>query len=209
MPEEQDVGGLAILHRPAWALEICPSAAAWQGRETLPQHGVSPCSPRLRAGPASPAGGATEEPSVLPDELLTSVNRLPCSELCPHCRTPTDADASASAEIRCEACGANFRVDRGLTTLSPSFEDRPTLGNFELLELVGEGAFGSVFKAHDRELGRTVAVKVPRRDYLGESGVSERFLREARSVAQLRHPSIVPVLGCSGATRYSERPSAI
>ncbi len=124
--------------------------------------------------------------------------------LCPHCQNPTDAEASAAEEIRCEACGATFRVDRGMTTVSPSFEDRPTLGNFELIELVGEGAFGSVYKAHDRELGRTVAVKVPRRGQFDERGGPERFLREARSVAQLRHPSIVPVfaIGQDGGVPY-------
>jgi WD40 repeat protein/tetratricopeptide (TPR) repeat protein/tRNA A-37 threonylcarbamoyl transferase component Bud32 len=61
------------------------------------------------------------------------------------------------------------------------------------LDLVGVGAFGTVYKARDPELDRTVAIKVPRAGNLGSSGDADRFLREARSVAQLRHPSIVPV----------------
>ncbi len=54
------------------------------------------------------------------------------------------------------------------------------------------GGFGTVWKAHDRELDRIVALKIPR--VLGSSlGNSEEFLREARAVAQLRHPHIVTV----------------
>src|SRR5438034_6610487 len=55
------------------------------------------------------------------------------------------------------------------------------------------GAFGTVFKAHDPELDRVVAIKVPRAGNLSTGEDLDRFLREARSVAQLRHPSIVPV----------------
>ncbi|HXG10421.1 MAG TPA: serine/threonine-protein kinase [Gemmataceae bacterium] len=67
------------------------------------------------------------------------------------------------------------------------------LGRFELLEPVGHGGFGTVYKARDPELDRTVAIKVPRGSSLPGSQDLDRFLREARSVAQLRHPSIVTV----------------
>jgi len=68
---------------------------------------------------------------------------------------------------------------------------------FEVLKRAGVGAFGSVWKAHDKELGRTVAVKVPRRDQLDERE-TQRFLQEARNAAQLKHPNIVSVyeVGC-------------
>src|SRR5581483_11229060 len=58
---------------------------------------------------------------------------------------------------------------------------------------VGQGAFGTVYKARDPELDRTVAIKVPRAGNLAGPQDLDRFLREARSVAQLRHPSIVTV----------------
>jgi WD40 repeat protein/tRNA A-37 threonylcarbamoyl transferase component Bud32 len=67
------------------------------------------------------------------------------------------------------------------------------LGRFEVLEPVGTGAFGTVYKARDPQLDRLVAVKVPRASQLVEGPELDRFLREARSVAQLRHPAIVPV----------------
>src|SRR5262245_30255531 len=67
------------------------------------------------------------------------------------------------------------------------------LGNFELLEVVGRGGFGVVYRARDTQLDRVVAVKVPRPGALAGPDDVDRFLREARSAAQLRHPGIVTV----------------
>ena len=67
------------------------------------------------------------------------------------------------------------------------------LGRFEFLEKVGQGAFGEVWRALDTELHRFVAVKLPRAGFLDEAGARERFEREARAAAQLRHPGIVSV----------------
>ncbi|MBY0526392.1 MAG: serine/threonine protein kinase [Gemmataceae bacterium] len=70
---------------------------------------------------------------------------------------------------------------------------RQQLGKFELLDRLGAGAFGTVFKARDPELDRLVAIKVPRGGHLTGSVELDRFAREARSVAQLRHVAIVPI----------------
>src|SRR5262249_46356935 len=75
--------------------------------------------------------------------------------------------------------------------LEPSSAQR--LGQFELLETIGQGAFGTVYRARDAALDRIVAVKVPRGDRSIPPADVERFMREARSAAQLTHPGIVPV----------------
>jgi serine/threonine protein kinase len=65
------------------------------------------------------------------------------------------------------------------------------LGKFELLEELGLGSFGHVFRAHDTELGRTVAIKLLRAGRLASREEIDRFMREARSAAQLQHPGLV------------------
>ncbi len=76
----------------------------------------------------------------------------------------------------------------------------PTLvgGRYDVIERLGSGAFGTVYKAHDRVLGRPVALKTIRLDGLAASGSAlsdlvARFHREARIAAGLRHPGIVTI----------------
>jgi tRNA A-37 threonylcarbamoyl transferase component Bud32 len=113
--------------------------------------------------------------------------------LCPHCRNPIEVvKLSAHQEIACPSCGSSFRVETEATT---GWEGKAghRLGKYEILHTVGQGAFGTVYKARDTELDRVVAIKVPRAGNLAGSQDMDRFLREARSVAQLRHPSIVTI----------------
>src|SRR6185437_8757079 len=65
---------------------------------------------------------------------------------------------------------------------------------YELEELVGTGGMSSVYKAHDRLLDRTVALKVLHQQYSTDDEYVEHFRREARSVATLTHPNIVTVI---------------
>jgi WD40 repeat protein/tRNA A-37 threonylcarbamoyl transferase component Bud32 len=113
--------------------------------------------------------------------------------LCPHCRNPIElVKVAPREEIACPSCGSSFRLESEASTeWQPGTPQR--LGKFELLAIVGQGAFGTVYKARDTELDRTVAVKVPRAGNLAGAQERDRFLREARSAAQLRHPSIVTV----------------
>jgi serine/threonine protein kinase len=77
------------------------------------------------------------------------------------------------------------------------------MGRFELIARVGMGAFGSVWKARDKQLDRTVAVKIPRHSAMTPDE-QEKFFREARAAAQLRHPNIVSVheVGRDGDSLY-------
>lgn len=65
------------------------------------------------------------------------------------------------------------------------------LGSYVLLERLGEGGMGAVFKARNWKLGKIVAVKVIRKDRLSNAQAVRRFHREIRAAAQLNHPNIV------------------
>ena len=67
-------------------------------------------------------------------------------------------------------------------------------GRYELEKLVGSGGMSNVFRAHDRLLERTVALKILHEQYTRDDDYVERFRREARAVAQLAHPNIVTVI---------------
>ena len=68
------------------------------------------------------------------------------------------------------------------------------LGHYEIMEVVGHGGFGIVFRARDRRLQRDVAIKIPRPEWLTRAGSLHRFIQEARLAAVLRHPGIVQVI---------------
>src|SRR5262245_53453643 len=112
--------------------------------------------------------------------------------LCPHCRNPIEVvKLHLSEEIACPSCGSSFKVATDTSTTAWQSASCQKLGRFEILDTLGRGAFGTVYKARDTQLDRVVAVKVPRAGNLGGEHDRARILREARSAAQLRHPSIV------------------
>ena len=96
------------------------------------------------------------------------------------------------------------RIERGRLVLAdagPALRARASatvagpvsVGRYELGEIIGRGAFGVVHRAWDTLLRRTVALKRPRPGARRDAEAVERFLREARAAAGLRHPHIVPV----------------
>lgn len=68
------------------------------------------------------------------------------------------------------------------------------LGSYILLERLGEGGMGQVFKARNQKLGRIVALKVIRKDRLSDEEAVQRFRREMKAVAQLSHPNVVTAI---------------
>lgn len=110
---------------------------------------------------------------------------------CPHCRNAIQVASDASfADIVCNSCGSHFSMagSEGRSTR----KGMAKIGQFELNERLGMGGFGTVWKAHDTILDRTVAVKIPRRGHL-RPDEEEKFLREARAASQIAHPNVVRV----------------
>lgn len=66
-------------------------------------------------------------------------------------------------------------------------------GRYRLVELIGEGGMGQVFKAHDTVIGRDVAIKVLPPEMATLPGYQERFRREAQVAARLTEPHIIPI----------------
>ncbi|MGO8752342.1 MAG: protein kinase domain-containing protein [Thermoguttaceae bacterium] len=122
---------------------------------------------------------------------------------CPHCHNPIEVvDADPLTDISCPECGSNFSLISGETGSYIPGAVR-TIGHFQLLESVGSGQFGTVWKARDTKLDRTVAVKIPRRGQI-EGPEAEMFIREARAAAQVKHPGVVGVyeVGRENGTLY-------
>ncbi len=90
---------------------------------------------------------------------------------------------------------ASPAADTSVPSSAAEAHTRPLrkLGRFQLLGVLGEGAFGTVYHARDPDLDRPVAIKVPRAGVLKTSEDRQRFRREARAAASLSHPNICPV----------------
>ena len=126
-------------------------------------------------------------------------------ETCPHCREELPADAP---EGLCPEC--LFRqsvVDHGARP-SPAAETGPYERGFvppappdlahhfphlEILECVGKGGMGAVYRARQPALDRLVAIKVLPPEVARDPAFVERFCREARSLARFNHPNIVAI----------------
>jgi serine/threonine protein kinase/formylglycine-generating enzyme required for sulfatase activity len=104
-------------------------------------------------------------------------------------------DRSGGNLARTEREGESNDEDSTLDFLQPS--TRPDalgrIGHYDVLEVLGKGGFGIVFRAIDETLLRVVAIKVLRAQIAATSPARKRFLREARSSAKVRHENVVQV----------------
>ena len=71
--------------------------------------------------------------------------------------------------------------------------DPTKIGRYRVIRLLGKGGFGRVYLAHDDELDRAVAIKVPNFERIAAPEDLESYLTEAKILARLEHPNIVPV----------------
>ena len=83
------------------------------------------------------------------------------------------------------------RVDR--VARRRSLLDRPTIGHYEVIEKIGEGGMGAVYKARDIHLDRSVALKILPGESVANSERKRRFALEAKAASALNHPNIITI----------------
>jgi serine/threonine protein kinase len=102
--------------------------------------------------------------------------------------------------LLCPRCGDAYRASHRSCpndgeTLVPPAEIDPRLssviGNYRLVELLGKGGMGVVYRVEHVYMGTPAAIKILHDRHAGESEAIERFLQEARAAASIRHPNIV------------------
>jgi serine/threonine protein kinase len=102
-------------------------------------------------------------------------------EACPLCETLMDVtDQPPLSQVRCPSCGQRLRAHR-------------QFNNYRLLELLGEGGMGSVYKAVDLNLNREVALKILKRECSANAEERAKLEEEARIIASINHPHVVKV----------------
>lgn len=113
---------------------------------------------------------------------------------CPTCNTPIPNTANF-----CPGCGKETPIPGGAsaaTTTGAPVQERlaRALGaKYEVRRLLGQGGFAEVYEVADLDLQRRLAVKVLKPDIAWSSGMLERFKHEARAIARLNHPNILPI----------------
>ncbi len=111
---------------------------------------------------------------------------------CPHCHNAVNVEGDWTIDdVTCGNCGSVFTlVDDDVT--HAHYRPGATIAHFALVDIIGRGSFGTVWKARDTQLERFVAIKIPRRESI-EPQELQAFLREARAASQLSHNNIVTV----------------
>jgi serine/threonine-protein kinase len=116
--------------------------------------------------------------------------------ICSHCHTPNPTDADV-----CSRCGSGLDIgeDVGIgATLEVSQSASVKIGTdfgprYHVESLLGSGGMGKVYKARDRELDRTVAIKVLRPDLMTDAMAMQRFKHELLLASSISHPNILRI----------------
>ena len=105
----------------------------------------------------------------------------PCVQVCPNCAALVDvSDQEPLAKFHCPTCGTAMRAQR-------------QYNHFSIVETLGQGGMGTVYKALDRNLNRMVALKLLRRELSEDDSYIAKLEDEARITASINHPYVVKV----------------
>jgi tRNA A-37 threonylcarbamoyl transferase component Bud32 len=102
---------------------------------------------------------------------------------CPRCNGPANEETLREFGGVCPKCLLQFSEE----------QDAPAFPNLEIVEMIGQGGMGVVYKARQKNLDRIVALKVLSPQLSDDPEFVERFTREAKALAQLNHPNIVAI----------------
>jgi serine/threonine protein kinase len=167
------------LEQLACHLETCPAC-----QDRVP----APAADRL--GELLRRGGAGLEDTLLPVEVTGLIDRLLRLPRPAETQDATPHDvATPSSDIDEPVVGTR---EPGLEPPRQS-DELGRLGPYRVLEVLGAGGMGLVYRAEDVRLQRLVALKVMRPELAARPGARDRFLREARAMAALEHERIVPI----------------
>jgi len=113
---------------------------------------------------------------------------------CPDCGHHFEIDPSVDVHVLCPSCGRGLALPPSVTGAAgpPSLVGQK-LGDYEVIELLGRGGMGAVYKARQLSLDRPVALKVLDVAISADASFIERFTREARAAAAVSHPNIIEV----------------
>jgi serine/threonine protein kinase/tetratricopeptide (TPR) repeat protein len=106
---------------------------------------------------------------------------------CPQCASSCD-----DSHRFCPSCG--FPIGKIAASADDPLIGRTLPGGYLILEIVGVGGMGRVYRAEQTNLGRTVAVKIIHPHLVGEENTAARFITEARAASRLNHPNSVGII---------------
>ena len=150
-------------------------------------HNADPSGP---IGPARPSREPTESLALAGDEWASD----------PAARLASGSDETRPPIVRMEPSRpVPWSAPPSTSASAAASSERPedlvgaVLGSYRLLELIGRGGMGFVYRAEHTRLGREVALKLLRADYARRRDAVSRFFQEARTVNRVRHRNIVDV----------------
>jgi tRNA A-37 threonylcarbamoyl transferase component Bud32 len=165
----------------------------------LKERGRRPRAFAVRLGPGTldcpvnggpePAAG-TRETKRCPECGSEMLSSLP-GDLCPRCLLKCGLERAESVQAAEPRPATAAYADPGTVPTPAELANR--FPQLEILELLGRGGMGAVYKARQIKLDRLVALKILTPEARGDAAFAERFAREARALARLSHPNIVGV----------------